>query len=37
LFAPTAVLWSTSGSDVNRWEENSDLTPDNDGQVVIPT
>ncbi len=34
---PNAVLWPTTGADVNKWEENSDLTPDKDGQVVIPT
>jgi hypothetical protein len=34
---PNAVLWPTTGTDVNKWEENNDLTPDKDGQVVIPT
>jgi hypothetical protein len=34
---PNAVLWPTTGADVNKWEENNDLTPDKDGQVVIPS
>jgi hypothetical protein len=34
---PNAVLWPTTGTDVNKWEENTDLTPNKDGQVVIPT
>ena len=34
---PNAVLWPTTGAGVNTWEENNDLTPDKDGQVVIPT
>jgi parallel beta helix pectate lyase-like protein len=34
---PNAVLWPTTGTDVTKWEENTDLTPDKDGQIVIPT
>lgn len=33
---PTLVLCPTSGPDVNRWAECSDLTPDRTGQVVDP-
>lgn len=33
---PNAVVWPTTGSAVNRWEENTDLSPNKDGQVVIP-
>jgi hypothetical protein len=33
---PNAVVWPTTGSDVNKWEENTDLSPNKDGQVVIP-
>jgi hypothetical protein len=34
---PNAVLWPTTGADVNKWEENNDLTPNKNGQVVIPS
>lgn len=33
---PTLVLCPTSGPDVNRWAECSDITPDRTGQVVDP-
>lgn len=31
---PEAVLWPTTGQDVNTWSECSDLIPDRTGQVV---
>lgn len=34
---PNAVLWPTSGADVNRWEETGSLVPDRAGQTVLPT
>jgi Right handed beta helix region len=33
---PSAIEWPSSGVNANYWEENSDLTPDKDGQVAIP-
>lgn len=33
---PNAVLWPTTGSAVNKWAESSDLSPNKDGQVVMP-
>jgi hypothetical protein len=34
---PNAILWPTSGVDVNRWEETGSLVPDRTGQVVLST
>jgi hypothetical protein len=33
---PDAILWPTSGPDVNVWGECSDLVPDRTGQTVVP-
>lgn len=33
---PDAILWPSSGADVNTWDECSDLTPDNTGDAIIP-
>ena len=32
---PNSILFPTTGVDVNRWVECSDLSPDRTGQVVI--
>lgn len=31
---PNAILWPTTGPDVNRWDECSDLVPDLTGQII---
>lgn len=33
---PAAVLWPTSGPDVNVWGGSQDLTPNKNGQIVAP-
>lgn len=34
--SPGSILWPTSGPDANYWQDCSDLSPDQTGQIVIP-
>jgi hypothetical protein len=31
-----SIMWPTTGADVNRWVDCSDLSPDRTGQIIIP-
>jgi hypothetical protein len=33
---PNAILWPTSGAQVNHWGECTNLSPDRTGQIVLP-